>query len=107
MVLPSPCSFFEGRPPLLFPALDGLLGALVGPALRFLQALPQSFEQTTDVSTMVADSKLPSDHPSHPLARPHVSSKAVSLGSPFQKLGHLGALLIAQARSGPRGGSAL
>jgi|SRR5919107_3235101 hypothetical protein len=107
MVLPSSCALFEGRPPLLFPALDGLLVALVGPALRFLQALPQSFEQTTDVSRMVADSKLPSDHPSHPLARPHVSSKAVSLGSPFQKLGHLGALLIAQARSCSRSGSAL
>src|SRR5829696_4704007 len=74
-------------------------------AVASLQALPKSLEQTTHVSRMVADSKLPSDHLCHPLARPHVCSKAVGLGSPFQKLGHLGALLLAQARSCSRSGS--
>src|SRR5215207_255744 len=99
--------FFEGRPPLLFPALDGLLVPLVSPALRFLQALPQSLEQSTHVSRMVAYPKLSSDHYSHSLARPYIPSKAVSLGSPLQKLGQFRPLLLAQARRCSRGGLAL
>ena len=47
-------SFFERRPSLFLPALDGLLVALVGPALWLLQAVPQRFEQTAHVSRMVA-----------------------------------------------------
>jgi hypothetical protein len=85
----------------------GLLIPLLGPALRFLQALPQSLEQTAHMSRVVADPELSSDHYGHPLARPYLSPKAVSLGSPLQQFGHFGALLLAQA--GPRsgGGSAL
>jgi hypothetical protein len=71
---------------MLFPALDGLLVPLIRPALWLLQALPQGFEQTTHVSRMVADPKLPSDHYSHSLTRPRFSPKAVSFSSPFQKL---------------------
>jgi hypothetical protein len=72
---------------MLFPVLDGLLVALLSPAPRLLQAVPQSFEQTTYMSRMIADSELPSDHYyCHPLAGPYLSSKAVSLSSPFQKL---------------------
>src|SRR5215204_4714850 len=67
----------------------------------------KSLEQTTHMSRVVADPKLFADHYSHPLTGPHISSKAVSLGSPFQKLGHFGALLIAQARPCSRGRSAL
>src|SRR5215207_1399132 len=107
MVLPSSAPFLEGRPPLLFPVLDGLLIPLFRPALGLLQALPQGFEQTTHMSWMVADPKLPSDHYSHSLARPRFSPKAVSLSSPLQKFGHLGALLLAQARQCSRGGLAL
>src|SRR5215208_6382970 len=99
--------FFEGWPSLFFPVPDGLLVPLIRPALWLLQTLPQGFEQTTHVSRMIAHSKLPSDHYSHPLAGPYLSSKAVSLSSPFQKLGHLGALLLAQTRPCSRGGSAL
>ena len=92
---------------MLFPVPDGLLVPLIRPALGLLQTLPQSFEQTTHVSRMVAHSKLPSDHYSHPLAGPHLSSKAVSLGSPLQKLGQFRPLLLAQARRCSRGGLAL
>jgi len=55
---------------LLFPMLDGLLVPLIRSALRFLQAVSQSFEQTTHMSRMIADSKLPSEHYGHSLARP-------------------------------------
>jgi len=47
---------------MLFPVLDGFLVPLIRSALWFLQALPQGFEQTTHMSRMIADSKLPSDH---------------------------------------------
>jgi hypothetical protein len=100
------CHLFERRPFLLFPVVDGLLIALLSPALRFLQALPQSLEQTTHMSRVVADPKLFADHYGYPLTRPYLSSKAVSLGSPFQKLGYLGALLLAQAGPCSRSGSA-
>src|SRR5215217_8238883 len=86
--------------------LDGLLIPLISPALGLLQALLQRFEQTTHMSRVVADPELPSDHYSHPLALPYLSPKAVDLGSPFQKLGHLGTLLLAQARPCSRSGSA-
>src|SRR4051812_3282559 len=56
---------------------------------------------------MIAHPKLFTDHYSHPLARPRFSPKAVSLGSPLQELGYPGALLLAQARRGSRGGVAL
>src|SRR5215204_5879228 len=85
--------FFEGWPSLFFPVPDGLLVPLIRPALGLLQTLPQSFEQTTHVSRMVADPELPSDHYSHSLARPRFSPKAVSLGSPLQKLGQFRPLL--------------
>ena len=96
--------FFELWPALLFPMLDGLLVPLIRSALRFLQAVSQGFEQTTHMSRMIADSKLPSDHYGHSLARPRFSPKAVSLGSLCQKLGYSGALIFAQAgcRSGWR-----
>jgi hypothetical protein len=87
--------FFEVWPPLLFPVLDGFLVPLIRSALRFLLALPQGFEQTTHVSRMVADPKLPSDHYGHSLTRPSFSPKAVSLGSLCQKLGYPGALIFA------------
>lgn len=98
MVLLSFSAFFQGRPPLLFPVFDGLLVALVRPALWFLQALPQGFEQTTHMCRMVADPKLSSDHFGYPRTRPYLSPETVCLGSPLQKLGHFGALLLAQAR---------
>src|SRR5215218_6551483 len=107
MVLPSFSALFEGRPSLFFPVLDGLLVPLIRPALWLLQALPQGFEKTTHVSRMVADPELPSDHYSHSLARPRFSPKAVSLGSPLQKLGQFRPLLLAQARRCSRGGLAL
>jgi hypothetical protein len=91
----------------LFPVVDGLLIPLLSPALWLLQALPKSLEQTTYMSRVVADPKLFADHYSHPLTGPHISPKAVSLSSLLQKLGHLGALLLAQARPCSRGGSAL
>ena len=96
--------FFELWPALLFPMLDGLLVPLIRSALRFLQAVSQGFEQTTHMSRMIADSKLPSDHYGHSLTRPRFSPKAVSLGSLCQKLGYPGALIFAQAgcRSGWR-----
>jgi hypothetical protein len=87
MVLPSFRAFFERWPPLFFPALDGLLLALVRPALWLLQTLPQGFEQTTYMGRMVANPKLSSDRYSHSLACPHFSPKAMSLGSLFQKFG--------------------
>jgi hypothetical protein len=84
--------------------LDGFLVPLIRSALRFLQAVPQGFEQTTHMRRMIADSKLPSDHYGHSLTRPRFSPKAVSLGSLCQKLGYPGALIFAQAgcRSGWR-----
>jgi hypothetical protein len=84
--------------------LDGLLVPLIRSALRFLQAVPQGFEQTTHMSRMIADSKLPSDHYGNSLTRPGFSPKAVSLGSLCQKLGYPGALIFAQTgcRSGRR-----
>ena len=84
--------------------LDGLLVPLIRSALRFLQAVPQGFEQTTHMSRMIADSKLPADHYGHSLTRPRFSPKALSLGSLCQKLGYPGALIFAQAgcRSGRR-----
>jgi hypothetical protein len=84
--------------------LDGFLLPLIRSALRFLQAVSQGFEQTTHMSRMIADSKLPSDHYGHSLARPRFCPKAVSLGSLCQKLGYPGALIFAQAgcRSGRR-----
>jgi hypothetical protein len=89
---------------MLFPVLDGFLVPLIRSALWFLQALPQGFEQTTHMSRMIADSKLPSDHYGHSLTRPRFSPKAVSLGSLCQKLGYPGALIFAQegCRSGWR-----
>jgi hypothetical protein len=84
--------------------LDGLLVALIGPALGLLQAVAQGFEQTTHMSRMIADSKLPPDNYGHSLTRPRFSPKAMSLGSPLQKLGYPGALIFAQTgcRSGWR-----
>src|SRR5215208_6688353 len=84
--------------------LDGFLVPLIRSALRFLQAVSQGFEQTTHMSRMIADSKLPSDHHGHSLTRPRFSPKAVSLGSLCQKLGYPSALIFAQAgcRSGWR-----
>src|SRR5918993_414163 len=107
MVLPSFSAPFERRPLLLFPVVDGLLIPLVSPALRFLQALPQGLQQTTHMSRVVADPKLFADHYSHPLTGPYFSPKAVSLSSLRKKLGHLGALLLAQAGPCSRGRSAL
>jgi hypothetical protein len=77
--------------------LDGLLVPLIRSALRFLQTVSQGFEQTTHMSRMIADPKLPSDHYSHPLTRPRFSPKAMSLGSLCQKLGYPGALIFTQA----------
>lgn len=53
---------------------------------------------------VVEDPKLPADHFGYPRTRPYLSPKAVRLGSPLQKFGHPGALLLAQAgcRSGRR-----
>src|SRR5215216_6177727 len=100
MVLcPPSAPFFEGRPPLFFPALsDGLLVSLVGPTHRLVQAQPQLPNQAADVRPVVADPERPADHFGYPRTRPYLSPKAVSLSSPLQKLGHLGALLLAQAR---------
>jgi hypothetical protein len=50
------------------------------------------------VRWVVADPELPADHFGYPSARPYLSPKAVRWGSPLQELGHLGALLFAQAR---------
>src|SRR4029453_18139481 len=68
---------------------------------------PKSLQQTTHMSRMVADPKLFADHFGHPLTGPHISPKAVSLGSLLQKLGHLGALLLAEAGPCSRGGAGL
>ena len=78
--------------------LDGFLVPLIRSALRFLQAVPQGFEQSTHMSRMIAHPELPPDHNGHSLARPRFSPKAVSLGSLCQKLGYPGALIFAQAR---------
>src|ERR671911_1677583 len=96
--------FFEGRPSVLFPALDGLLVSLIGPTHRLLQTQPQLPNQAADVRRVVEDPELPADHFGYLRTRPYLSPKAVSLSSPLQELGHLGALLLAQAgrRSGRR-----
>src|SRR5215208_4293152 len=105
MVLcPPSAPFFEGRPPLFFPALDGLLVSLVGPTHRLVQAQPQLPNQAADVRRVVEDPELPADHYSYPRARPYLSPKAVSLSSPLQKLGHLGARCSSLRRGAAPGG---
>ena len=91
----------------MFPVVYGLLIPLLSPALGFLQALPKSLQQTTHMRGVVADPELFADHYGYPLTCPYISPKAVSLSSPLQKLGHPGTLLLAEARSCSRGGSAL
>src|SRR5215211_6056815 len=74
MVLPSArASFFQRRPLLLFPVFYGLLIPLLRKALGFLQTLPQSLQQTTHMSRVVADSK----GLGYALLRPSLSSKAL------------------------------
>jgi hypothetical protein len=68
------------------------------PAIRFLQALSEGFEQAAYMRRVVSDPKFPLDHLSHPLARPYISSKTARWRSLGQKLGHFGALLLTQAR---------
>jgi hypothetical protein len=87
MVLPSFSALFQGRPSLFFAVFDSFLVPLIRPTLRFLQALPQGFEQTTHMSRMIADPKFSSDHLCYPLARPYLPPETVSLGSSLQKLG--------------------
>src|SRR5215213_8819381 len=74
------------------------------PSHGLLQAQPQLPNQAADVRRVVEDPELRADHFGYPRTRPYLSPKAVSLSSPLQELGHLGALLLAQAgrRSGRR-----
>jgi hypothetical protein len=98
MVLPSFSALFQGWPAFLFPAPYRLLVTLVCPAIRFLQALSEGFEQAAYMRRVVSDPKFPLYHLSHPLARPYISSKTARWRSLGQKLGHFGALLLTQAR---------
>jgi hypothetical protein len=47
---------------------------------------------------MIADPKLPSDHLSHSLTRPYISSKPVRLSSLSQKLRQRRSLIFTQTR---------
>lgn len=53
------------------------------------------FEQTTHMRRTVAYPKLSSDHFGYPRTRPYISAETVRLGSPLQKLGPFGTLLLA------------
>jgi hypothetical protein len=99
VLLPSARAPFSGKASsALFNVRWLLRRAVIRPALRFLQGKSQCSEETAHVSRMVADPELFSDHLSNPLARPYIPSKPVRLGSPSQKLGQFGALLLTQAR---------
>src|SRR5215217_6343431 len=63
-----------------------LLSTLVGSTFGLLRTQPQLLEQAANVSRMIADPKLPSDHLSHSLTRPYISSKPVRLSALSQKL---------------------
>jgi hypothetical protein len=88
--------FFQSRPFLIFPVFDSLLVSLVGSTLGLLQTQPQLLEQAANVSRMIADPKLPSDHYSHSLTRPYISSKPVRLSSLSQKLRQPRSLIFTQ-----------
>src|SRR5215211_6039982 len=99
--LPS-VPLFQRRPFLIFPVFDSLLISLVGSTFGLLQTQPQLLEQAANVSRMIADPKLPSDHHSHSLTRPYISSKPVRLSSLSQKLRQPRSLNFTQTRRSAR-----
>src|SRR5215204_6097538 len=72
--------------------------SVVGSTFGLLQTQPQLLEQAANVSRMIADPKLPSDHYSHSLSRPYISSKPVRLSSLSQKLIQRRSLIFTQTR---------
>src|SRR5215217_860447 len=73
-----------------------LLSTLVGSTFGLLRTQPQLAQQAANVSRMIADPKLPSDHLSHSLTRPYISSKPVRLSSLRQKLRQPRSLIFTQ-----------
>lgn len=59
---PAAQRFFYPRPVLFLPALDLCFFPLQGAALRFLGAPLQAVHQPTDMSAVIANSKLATDH---------------------------------------------
>src|SRR5215204_3604647 len=72
--------------------------SVVGSTFGLLQTQPQLLEQAANVSRIVADPKLPSDHYSHSLTGPYISSKPVRLSSLSQKLRQPRSLIFTQTR---------
>jgi|SRR5215203_6003360 hypothetical protein len=70
--------------------------SVVGSTFGLLQTQPQLLEQAANVSRMIADPKLPSDHYSHSLTRPYICSKPVRLSSLSQKLRQPRSLIFTQ-----------
>jgi hypothetical protein len=79
---PPSAPFFEGRPSLLFAALDGLLVSLVGPTHRLLQAQPQLPNQAAEVCRVVEDPELSLRITSATLAHVHTSPRKPYAGAP-------------------------
>ena len=73
-----------------------MLSTLVGSTFGLLRTQPQLAQQAANVSRMIADPKLPSDHLSHSLTRPYISSKPVRLSSLRQKLTQPRSLIFTQ-----------
>jgi hypothetical protein len=96
MACPPSASVFQRRPLLIFSVVYGLLIALLSSALGLLQTLSERLEQTTHMSRVVADPKFSPNHLCHPLTRPQLSSKAVSLSSLSHKLGQFRSLIFTQ-----------
>src|SRR5512146_3586298 len=98
--------FFQRRPPLLPPGLNGGRVALRRPRHRALHAVPHGMQEPTDVRWMVTDTKRAPDHFGDPLAGPHLAAEPVGFWTPFHERGQLGKLLGAQACLPTGGGMA-
>src|SRR5919106_3744975 len=102
MVRPSSLAFFQGRPALLFPALDGVFVPLAGTFQRLLAAPVVLLEDAPHLGGVVLDPEVASDDLGHSGLGPHVAAKAQGLGSLDQQFQQLEPLLVGQL--GPRPG---
>src|SRR5207253_1076139 len=72
-----PICFFDTRPVLLFPALNGLLISLQGAPFWFLRTPVQSMHQPSDMITMVLDSEFTANQFRNAGGGPEIGSVAV------------------------------
>src|ERR687892_372432 len=79
MVRPSSLAFFQGRPALLFPALDGVFVPLAGTFQRLLAAPVVLLEDAPHLGGVVLDPEVASDDLGHWLTAPLDTPRASAM----------------------------